>query len=118
MVEYCKLMLKDFIKIDKNFVNKYRSYKVADPDKNQMEAGAFKYILETYSTDDLLGYFNGTDTSFKESAFTFSYFKEDTLGISIEVPNAAGDHLEIELKYKDIKDNIKTENEIWKDLLY
>lgn len=114
----CKLMLKDFIKIDKDFVNKYRSYKVAEPDKNQLEAGAFKYILDTYSVDDLLKYFNGADTSFKESAFTFSYFKEDVLGISIEVPHVAGDHLEIELKYQDIKNNIKAENEIWKDLLH
>ncbi|MGN6710048.1 hypothetical protein [Anaerocolumna jejuensis] len=112
-----KLMLKDYINIDKDFVYKYRSYKVPDPDKNQMEAGAFKYILDTYSADDLLQYFNSADTSFKESAFTFSYFKEDSLGISIEVPHVAGDHLEVELKYKDIKDNIKTESGIWKDLI-
>lgn len=113
-----KLVLKDFVNVDKDFVNKYRNYKVADPDKNQMEAGAFKYILDTYSVDDLIKYFNGADTSFKESAFTFSYLKKDALGISIEVPHAAGDHLEIELKYQDIKDNIKTGNEIWKDLLH
>lgn len=112
-----KLMLKDYINIDKDFVNKYRSYKVPDPDQKQMEAGAFKYILNTYSADDLLRYFNSADTSFKESAFTFSYFKEDSLGISIEVPHVAGDYLEVELKYKDIKDNIKTESEIWENLI-
>lgn len=113
-----KLMLKDYIKIDKDFVNTFRNYKVPDPDKNQMEAGAFKYISDTYSADDLLKYFNGADTSFKESDFTFSYFKEDALGISMEVPHAVGDHLEIELKYRDIKKSIKTKNKIWKDLLH
>lgn len=114
----CKLMLKDIINIDKNFVNTYKNYEIADPDKNQIEVGAFNYILDSYSTDDLLSSFNGADTSFNESEHVFSYFTDDALGISINVPYVAGDHLEIELKYEDIKDNINYENEIWKDLLH
>lgn len=114
----CKLMLKDIINIDKNFVNKYKNYEIADPDKNQIQVGAFKYILDTHSTDDLLRSFNGADTSFNNSDYVFSYFRDDALGISINVPYVAGNHLEIELKYQDIKDNINYENKIWKDLLH
>lgn len=113
----CKIMLKDYIKIDEDFINKYMSYKVVDSEENQMKASAFKYILDTYSEDDLLQYFNNADMSYKESAFTFSYLTNDSVGISIEVPHAMGDHIEIELKYEDIKDNIKIDQEIWKGLI-
>ncbi len=112
-----KLRLKDYINIDNNFVDKFRKYKVKDPDINQASEGAFEYILDTYSVDDLLKYFDGADSSYNNSAFTFSYFTKDSLGISIEVPNAVGDHTEIELKYKDIKENIKEDNMVWEDFL-
>lgn len=113
-----KLTLKDFIEIDNNFVNSFRNFIVKDPENNQASASAFDYILNTYSVEDLIRYFEGADSSYENSAFTFSYFTKDSIGISIEVPHAVGDHLEVELKYEDIKDNIKTENEIWKDLLH
>ena len=48
----------------------------------------------------------------------FSYFTSDSLGISVSVSHAIGDHAEFEIKYQDLKGNIKTENEIWKDLLH
>lgn len=112
-----KLRMKDYINIDNNFVDKFRKYKVKNPDINQASEGAFEYILDTYSVDDLLKYFDGADSSYSNSAFVFSYFTKDSLGISIEVPNAVGDHAEIELEYKDIKENIKEDNMVWKDFL-
>jgi citrate lyase gamma subunit len=112
-----KLTLKDFANIDDNLVNIYRNFKVEDSEINQASAGALEYILNTYTEADLIRYFEGADSSFKNSAFTFSYLTKVAIGISIEVPNGVGDHMEIELKYDDIIDNIKTENDIWKDLL-
>lgn len=113
-----KLILKDFVKIDNNFVNSFRNFKVKDPETNQASTSAYEYILNTYTAEDLIRYFEGADSSYKNSAFTFSYLTKDAIGISIEVPHAVGDHMEIELKYQDIKNNIKTENEVWKDLLH
>lgn len=113
-----KLTLKEFVKIDNNFVNSFRNFKVKDPETNQASASAFDYILNTYTPEDLIRYFEGADSSYKNSAFTFSYLTKDAIGISIEVPHAVGDHMEIELKYQDIKKSIKTENEFWKDLLH
>jgi hypothetical protein len=45
----------------------------------------------------------------------FSYFTKDSLGISISFPHVYGDHLEFEFKYQDIVNNIKAENEVWRD---
>ena len=112
-----KLCLKDFVKIDENFVNSFRNYKVKNPEINQASARAFDYIINTYSVEDLIRYFESADSSYENSAFTFSYFTKHFFGISIEVPHAVGDHMEIELRYEDIKDNIKTETEIWNDFL-
>ncbi len=115
MKKGCKLRLKDFIKIDKQFVTKFRNYKVKDPATNQASQAAFDDILETSSVEQLLRYFEGADSSYKNSAFTFSYISKDALYISIEVPHEVGDHTEIELKYEEIKNNLRIENEIWQD---
>ena len=112
-----KLLLRDFVKIDKTFVNNFKNYKVKDPEINHASANAFDYIINTYSVEDLIRYFEGADSSYNNSAFTFSYFTKDAFGISIEVPHVVGDHMEIELKYEDIKENVRNENEIWKDFL-
>jgi len=108
-----KLMLRDLVKIDENFVDKYRS-EVADLDKNEMEG--LKYVIDSYSDENLLAYFNGADTSFEES-WTYSYLAKDAIGISLEAPYVAGCHIEVELKYEDIKDNVKADNPIWAKLI-
>lgn len=112
-----KIRLKDFVKIDKGFVERFKNFKVKDPDINQASASAFNYIIDTCSEEDLIRYFEGADSSYENSAFTFSYFTKDAIGISIETPHAVGDHVEIELKYEDVKDKIRTENKIWNDFL-
>ena len=112
-----KLKLKDLIIIDNNLVDKFRQYKVSEPDINQASALAFDDILRDYSTEDLLKCFDGADSSYKTAPFTFSYLTKDALGISTEAPRGVGHHLEIELKYEDIKDNIKSDNEIWDGIL-
>jgi hypothetical protein len=112
-----KLKLKDLIIIDNNLVDKFRQYKVSEPDINQASVLAFDNILRDYSMEDLLNCFDGADSSYKTSPFTFSYLTKDALGISTEDTRGVGHHVEIELKYEDIKDNLKSDNEIWKDLL-
>jgi hypothetical protein len=53
----------------------------------------------------------------ENSSNSFSYFTNDSLGISIGVIHVLGDHAEFEIKYEDIKDNMKADHGIWKDLL-
>ncbi|KNY27928.1 hypothetical protein [Pseudobacteroides cellulosolvens] len=103
-----KIELKDYINIDKSFINKFRNYEVREPEMNQASASAFDYILKSYSDEDLIRCFNTADSSYAKSPFAFSYLTNDSLGISMEAPHVAGGHIEIELKYTNIKDNIET----------
>lgn len=113
-----KVTLKQLVRIDNNFVNSIKNFKVKNPETNQASVSAFDYILNTYTEKNLIRYLEGADSSYQNSAFTFSYITKDAIGISIEVPHAVGDHLEIELKFQDIKENIKKENKLWNNLLH
>ena len=110
-----RLKLKDIVNMDKRFIEKFRGYKVKDPDVNQATAAAFKYIPQTHSVDDMLKHFKEADAEFGKSRYTFSYFTKDSIGVSLEVPHAVGDHIEIEVKYQDLVDYVKFENGIWND---
>lgn len=46
----------------------------------------------------------------------YSYFTEDSLGISYDTVHALGDHIQFEVKYSDILDERKSENTLWTDL--
>lgn len=111
-----RLRLKDIVNIDKNFANKFLNgeFKALRPEQSE----ALKHL----SNMDVQDNFNEADSldniGTEKQSDVFSYFTNDSLGISISVGHALGDHAEFEIKYQDLKDNIKTENEIWKDLLH
>ena len=44
------------------------------------------------------------------------YFNKTSVGFSLEVPHPLGDHIELELKYKDVKPFI-TKNAIWNTMI-
>ncbi|AIQ14925.1 hypothetical protein PDUR_25860 [Paenibacillus durus] len=73
------------------------------------------YLLERTTSDEILKYLDGADSSSEISNFTFSYFTKDSLGISLTTLHGAGDHTEFELKYQDIKEFLNTENGVWKE---
>ena len=56
---------------------------------------------------DYLSNYNLTDNQFS--------FTQDSLWISIEVPHAIGGHAEFAVKYSDLINSIRPENEAWKD---
>ncbi|MFB0841349.1 hypothetical protein [Paenibacillus oleatilyticus] len=107
-----KIQLKDYMNINKKFIEQLRQCKVKESEINQASSSGLDYINEAYSDEELIKYLNGADSSYKNSAFAFSYFTKDALGISIEVPHSVGDHLEMELNYRDILSNINNESEI------
>lgn len=96
-----KVKLSDVVTIDQAFLEKFKkgTYVKWDPDleipKEYLEDYINKdYLIEEFKNADSLGEENGSNT--------FSYFTEDALGISISVPHALGDHVEIEIKYADL----------------
>jgi hypothetical protein len=99
--------------IDTRFVNKLREVIAKTIEDDIVKAE----LLERTTPDELLEYLQGADSSFEISSFTFSYFTEVSLGISLEALHGVGDHLEFELKYQDIKEFINVNNEIWNELL-
>lgn len=95
------IMLSDIVDINDSFVEKYKAGKLRALKSFQDEA------LKNLTDDELIKKFRTEDF----------YLTKDSLGISVGVVHALGDHAEYEIKYQDIEDNIKTENEIWKDFL-
>lgn len=93
--------LLELINIDNGFIELFR----ADKFKSVSPIYQNGY-LDSLSNNELI-------ETFKIGEF---YLATDLLGISVSVPYAMGDHVEFEIKYQDIKDNIKTKNELWKDL--
>lgn len=108
-----RLRLKDIVNIDKNFANKFLNgeFKTLWPE----QGGALKH----FTNEEIQEYFEEADSldniGTEKQSDVFSYFMNDSLGISISVAHAIGDHAEFEIKYQNIKDNINLENEIWKD---
>lgn len=104
-----KIKLKELININDDFVEKFKhgKYKTWDSNLNLESEGVLNYVLEDYTNQELIEYFNTVEPYF--------FFTKDSIGISIEVAHAIGDHVEFEMKYIDITDNIKNENEVWVD---
>jgi hypothetical protein len=107
-----KLRLSDLVKVDAGFVRKFRQYKVEKSPENEIKAVAFKYIIESHTDADLITSFKRADSSYLNGG-TFSYLTNDSLGISMEVPHVSGDHVEIELKYQDIKEYLSEEFKLY-----
>jgi hypothetical protein len=61
---------------------------------NLESAGVLKGVLNSLDKNELMD-------SFKQRSAEF-YFTKDSLGVSVEVAHAVGDHLEIEMAYKDL----------------
>lgn len=109
-----RFRLADIINIDRNFAKKILNGEFKPLWPKQIENkkwGSYEEIQEMFIKADSLDNI-GTDQHSDE----FSYLTSDSLGISVNVCHAIGDHAELEIKYKDIEDIIKTENEIWKNL--
>lgn len=108
-----KLRLKDFVKIDESFLEKFKN--------GQFKALRLEHkgLLNNFNNADLIKELNRADSldniGTENQSDIFSYFTKNGLGISVSVVHGAGDHAEFEIKYDDIINNIKSENEIWKD---
>ncbi|MBB6217226.1 hypothetical protein HNQ80_003345 [Anaerosolibacter carboniphilus] len=100
------LRLTDLVNINEHFVTQFKGGKLKSSITEQ------KYILDEYSNQEWISRINNIDSNDSEM---YWYLTEDSLGISVQISHSAGDHAEFEIKYQDIQENIKHENEIWKD---
>jgi hypothetical protein len=118
-----RLRLSDLVKIDESFINKFKNsnYKSQELEPNEALEKAIKSSVEQFTVDDLIKSFNNADSldniGNEKHSDIFSYFTKDSLGISVSVAHALGDHAEFEIKYEDLKSNLKTKNQVWEDFL-
>jgi hypothetical protein len=97
------LQLKDMVNIDENFVGNLKQNAKSMKPEHQG-------ILNSIHPSDLLNMLTNADSldniGTENQSDTFSYFTSDSLGISIPVSHAEGDHAEFEITYQAIAQNI------------
>lgn len=100
-----KLQLKDLVIIDETLINKFKSggLKALKPEHND--------ILQGLTDNELIEKLNKADSpDYPSGSDIFSYFTKNSLGLSFSAPHALGDHAEFEIKYPEIKNNLKFDN--------
>ncbi len=115
MKQASKLRLSDLIKIEKPFIELLKSGKFTAVEPAQ------KGLIGNFTQDELNQWLTNADVSEGDSAEeseidTFSYLTSDSLGISIPVVHAAGDHAEYEIRLQQIPDDMKQNKELWREL--
>jgi hypothetical protein len=99
-----KIELKDLVTIDEDFVKKVKA---------GMFIGACPEIkaanMPELTNESLLN---------EISTVGEFYLTEDSLGINVTAPHLLGDNAQFEVKYQDISDNIKAENDVWKEFSF
>lgn len=108
-----KLRLQDVVNIDENFVAKFRDEGLKPLRLGEIINGE-KVFVKRFGTDprtplDTINLFNDADLA----RGIYCYFTSDSLGISVPVAHAIGDHAEFEIKYREITSNIKDEKIAW-----
>ncbi|HEY5562669.1 MAG TPA: hypothetical protein VIK72_13105 [Clostridiaceae bacterium] len=108
------LPLKDIFIIDDHFVEAFKSgiYSNSRDDLDLEKSGVnLKETIESqYSNKDLVDLFQKNDANYKLTKYGVI--------LSIEVPHAIGDHLEMAIPYEAVEANMIKNSPVWKDYLF
>ncbi|SEW16299.1 hypothetical protein [[Clostridium] fimetarium] len=98
-LEACsKIKLQDICSINSNLVKIYREKWAQQTDEVRA------VILRDYNDDDLIKAFTQADNL---GSSVYSYLTSNGVAFSLSVSHAIGDHIETEINYQEIKDNLK-----------
>ncbi|MEH7225294.1 hypothetical protein V7112_15905 [Bacillus sp. JJ1566] len=103
-----KIRLSDLFVLDEHFIETLKVAKYIDwenpPELNKEKQAAIIEYLNTINNQDLIGAFQKADHSNPEvnPYGIFSYYLNNTVVFSIQVPHALGDHAEFELNMDDL----------------
>jgi len=104
-----KLRALDQYVIDELFIDKlknssYLDWENSDSPNVEKKKAVIEY-LNSISTNELIGaLIHGDRPTIQENLYgVYTYFKDDSLIISIQVPHALGDHAEFRLKLDELK---------------
>nr|WP_274483089.1 DUF4163 domain-containing protein [Paenibacillus polymyxa] len=114
MRQVSRIRLRDLIKVEKPFIELIKSGKITAVQPEQQG------LIGDFTKDDLIQLLTNADVTKGSLAEvemeSFSYLTSDSLGISIPVAHAVGDHAEYEIRLAQIPDNIKQNKELWTEL--
>lgn len=100
-----RIRLSEVISINDDFINIVRNTLNSYIDKNPEWKIVYMDLLN-HDDNYFLDLFNKADS--ESNSDCFSYFTNDSLGLSFATFHAAGDHFEVEIKYADLGDVPKT----------
>lgn len=112
LVKAIKVKLSDLVEISEIFVEKFKQgdYKPFNVHLSLQEEGVLDNALTSYSDQALLDSFMQADVVWGEKGYgTFSYITNDSIGISISVQHAIGDHIEIEIPFEKLGSELRNE---------
>jgi len=106
--------LKDIFTINDFFVERFKlgmySPSRADLDLEKSGVNLKEAIEQQYSNQELINLFQKAEANYK--------LTEYGVIVSIEVPHALGDHLEMAINYETIEINMTKSSQVWKDYLF
>jgi len=113
------LILDDFIEINMEFIEAFKTNAIIDLDNNHILQKAFDYIIWDNTDEELMRNFKLSDIQNGESMETeyACYFTDSYLGIKIATLHALGSYAEIVIDFDDLKDFMKKDNDIWDEIL-
>ena len=106
-----RLVLKDFVKLDTAFVSSFRGWKPVNEAlyPEYIRQGITAYLSDL-TDEELLAGMKAADIIGSENRMDiYSYLTDNSLGISIGLPNYLGDHIELESDYNSLKPYLKPE---------
>lgn len=103
-----RLRLPDYINLNEDFVKNFRTWVPIPFEEGNKELDqAIKDYMNNISDEDLLLGMKAADQIGSKNVWDmFSYLTPERLGISMGVPNYAGDHVEFEQDYTEIEEFI------------
>lgn len=109
-----RIRLKDVVVLNQDFVKEFRTWDFIPFEEGNVELNqAIRDYISNISDEDLLKGFETADQIGSTNSWgIYSYYTPGKLGISVGVPNYAGDHVEFEKEYSKIQKYLQPDYKI------
>ncbi|MGM1021098.1 MAG: DUF4163 domain-containing protein [Bacillota bacterium] len=114
MKQASRIRLRDLVKVEKPFIELIKSGKITAVQPEQQG------LIGDFTKDDLIQLLANADVTKGSPAEaemeSFSYLTNDSLGMSVPMAHVVGDHAEYEIRFAQIPENIRQNEELWSEL--
>ena len=113
-----EMKLENIVTVDKPFLHKYLSFKPDREEKNwesyfKESEGILRMLEVEYTESELIESLQHADW---KDTYIYSYYTKNGIGISYPVGRYVGGYVLAEIKYNDLRNNIKEDSVIWNEL--